>query len=341
MVVTSAQSQVLPDGLAEVLKNQESVIVYSIAPNREPGEPAFLGYPVLGRLELNGQEAQVLSQALLAGLREAKSSDRGDCFAPRHALESSGYRLLICYACSNVLCESPDGERHDLAITKMGNEEFASAVMKAGLPWQGWALVNGRMRHQSGLSVKVPYGYRAEGSAVSETLYLESERQAVQSIPVPGEVVLRGPDGREERLSTRWLDHSESGKAVSYLVGLSTRFESSSNLLLCEGSSFELAQIKDYFAKADRPAQLSARIRLTPVNDETALSIQKHRLRRAGYKLEPRKSRHGTFESARARRRRVDMEATVGQVETPFGKVMISAEVPVGWENPVWGFGIP
>ena len=330
--------QDLPESLKQALSQADQVKVFSISPEPESPDSGFFGYPIFGQVRLTGPEAREVCGEVLKGLESASLRNRANCFAPRHALElPGGYRLLICYACHSVLTEDPEGQKDSFAIVAAGNEELARVVLENRLPWQGWARVGGLMRYQSGLVVEVPKGYSFHGSPGMETLFLDGIKQAEQKDAIPGELVLRSPDGTEETVKTQWIDHSESVKTVWYLVGIPVSFEAEGNRLICRGESYQLGQLKDYFQRADRPAFLSPRIRITPVDDTKALQLQEHRFRKNGYQLQPVKFVGLDFQGATLTRLGITTRARVGIVKTPLGDVLVTSEIPVGWDDPSEG----
>lgn len=294
-----------------------------------------MGYPVLGRTLLQRGEQGVLTQAVLKGLKEADSSLRGSCFAPRHGLVLPDFRLLICYACHSVLVESKSGERIDLAITNGGREEFVRSVLEHHFEWQGWAEMAGSIYHRSGLKVDIPDGYEAHGLAGTETLYLSSEREQTQSNPIPGLVTLRSDDGSEEALATTWLDHAESKKTLWYLVGGVFRHDRSTNSLVCEVDAVGESQVRAYLAEMDKPARLKATLRLRPYQEERSLETQELKWERDGFEFSELELGTGRFKMAKGVRTGIEVELYVGVLETEAGPVLITAEIPEELKDPI------
>ncbi|MFA5508036.1 MAG: hypothetical protein WC314_26135 [Vulcanimicrobiota bacterium] len=328
-----ALNQDLPEQILVWSSQPGKVILYSIYPDPDPDGEQFLGYPVLGKAELQPAEASVVVAAVLKGLREADPSVRQSCFSPRHALESEGHKFLICFACNSVVYEAPDGQKRNFAITSSGNEELAGAVLKRHLPWQGWQPLDGAVWHRSGLTVLVPRGYRAHGAAGTETLFLTSLEAIPQALPMPGVVVLETPDGQSEELPSRWLDHSQTGSAMWYLTSLPNTYDPSRNRRTFRGSSYELAHIKTQLQESDVPALRAARIKVRPVHDPAALRRQERRLQRDGGETSSVEIAGVQFLVTRSLDRGLEIERAAGLVRTNHGDVLVIAEVPTGLES--------
>lgn len=325
---TLADRQAVPQELVTALDESERIILYSVYPQQDRAGERFLGYPVLGRTEL--PYAKELASSVLKGLEEADASIRESCFAPRHGLVVNGRKLLICYQCHSVIAELKDGKKVNLAITDSGNQELAEAVARAELPWQGWQPVDGLMKHQSGLAVTVPEGYRANGAAGTETLYLQSLEESVQSSPMPGAVVLEDESGASETVPTKWIDHAGTGNPVWYFVGASGTFQPEKNRRIYRAPTYKLDEVRNYLLEADKPAELPARIRLRPVESGDDAKTQIRRFRRQGHKLEGKE-----LKTARVVKDGIEMDLSVATVQTSLGPVMVVAEIPTDQSNPL------
>lgn len=331
----SAQPQEVPEFLRDALNEKMPVTLFSIYPEADSDSEQFMGYPVLGRVELDSKDANTVVRAVLKGITQADPSLQQSCFAPRHGLTFSGVKLLICYACHSVIAESKEKKRSSLAITDAGHEELVQQVLDHDLPWQGWQPAQGVMRHQSGLSVTVPDGYQAEGAAGTDTLSLQSHKLSLQQSPLPGALVLQNEDGTTQTVSTKWLDHSSTGKIIWYLVGSPSTYDPEANTRTSRGTTYQLNQVRAQLLEADKPAELRTRLKVRPLVDEGDLETQHHRLRRAGFSLGDTTVAGVDFKVARRWKDGVELKVAVGLVPTEHGPVLVTAEIPLDRPDPL------
>ena len=94
----------------------DAAVLFSISPNvaRSVGAPnTFHGYPILGKLEVRGDDKAKLLSALAKGQAD-KPEHGAKCFIPRHGLrltkagDSQDY--VICFQC-NYIDTGKDGEK--------------------------------------------------------------------------------------------------------------------------------------------------------------------------------------------------------------------------------------
>jgi len=331
-----AKPQNVPDTVITALKSRGPVVLSSIYPKRTGVGEEFLGFPILGQVELAPEESVEIAESVLTGLVEADAAAKQNCFAPRHALTISDRKFLICYACHTALVEVEEGRKVKLAITESGHAELAQAVYDHGLGWQGWQPVGDELRHESGLALTVPTGYTAQVSAGTDSLDLRSRADTVQQEERPGRFLFENEEtGEVVTVPTSWLDHSTTDRPVWYLLGRTGTFDSARNERRFRGSAFELARIQAFLKSADQPSRRVVRILVRPLEDESELQTQIHKLRRKGYELEESEVDTHRFKTARFREAGTEIEIFVGSVSTAQGPVLVRAEVPGDIPNPL------
>ena len=129
------QNERPPENLSASLVNPDKVIEYSINPIGVHKIYTFADYPVLGKVELNKQQASEVSLSLKKSIDQYSksfSSYSFKCFSPRHALEvfKNGHRylFLICYQCSNVVVL--EGENVIFSSPIIGNPGELNSILE-------------------------------------------------------------------------------------------------------------------------------------------------------------------------------------------------------------------
>ncbi len=120
--------------------SSDDVVLFSISPQRARGDGAsatFHGYPILGRMTVEGDDRKALLKALARG-REDAPDVGARCFSPRHGLgiTEDGGRLeyLICFQCFWMHTFQGSRRTATATIAKSPRDTFNRILREAGIP---------------------------------------------------------------------------------------------------------------------------------------------------------------------------------------------------------------
>lgn len=103
----------------------------TLQPGEHPEGKLFMGFGVLGRTNLTGEEKARLVKAFQKGINEKTDTLRPACFEPHHGLvarvDGAEYRVIICYEC--LLVRARKGEKMlYILTTDSPNKVFSQAI---------------------------------------------------------------------------------------------------------------------------------------------------------------------------------------------------------------------
>lgn len=133
----------IPADLAPALASEGTLEFVSLNPVPTPGGPVtplFAGYPVLGRVKLEGAEERDVLEALRKSMLEPSPPPQ-QCFLPRHALvwewEKHVYLVLICLQCQRMTWTQDfdyKAWRPQFPVSSSAREVFLGIHKRHGVP---------------------------------------------------------------------------------------------------------------------------------------------------------------------------------------------------------------
>ena len=123
----------LPAYIVQALAAPDKTVLYSLEPSVKvmPGDETFHGFKVLGKTELNADNALVAAKTFQSAVTSGDKLEH--CFEPRHALQiTSGgqtYDLVLCYQCKQL--KVYQGDKMIVTVGAAGSPKILNDLLAA------------------------------------------------------------------------------------------------------------------------------------------------------------------------------------------------------------------
>lgn len=137
-LAVSGCQQTFPDRAAGLLRNADTLLVFSLEPVAGPSDPkGFHGWPVLGQVAVDKEDREAFVEAVIDGAA-SNDSERALCFDPRHGIravsKTGTVDLVICFECSQVEVFYSGGSNEYFIPNNSLHETLSKRLSKAGIP---------------------------------------------------------------------------------------------------------------------------------------------------------------------------------------------------------------